>query len=158
MTSKQPVTFHSIPEGLHFITDMFNSSANDWASYYQDLTANLQETMPAPQPPQGPGVFKQGDNFYKVQQSRSSDRLYAKEYNGATFVYTPGAIYRLTEADRLTFEQAAAFGHAHGVCIFCSLTLSDPESAEVGIGPVCEARYFGKDARKARRAAKKAAR
>lgn len=41
-------------------------------------------------------------------------------------------------------EQAAiAFGKEFGVCSICSRTLTDPDSIERGIGPICSDNFFG---------------
>jgi hypothetical protein len=41
-------------------------------------------------------------------------------------------------------EQAAiAFGKEFGVCSICSRTLTDPDSIERGIGPICADNFFG---------------
>jgi hypothetical protein len=40
---------------------------------------------------------------------------------------------------QLNFEQLAEFHHA-GICSRCGRTLTDPESIELGIGPVCRGR------------------
>lgn len=143
------------------------SVANELADEYQALVLNLMRigepvpaaiATPVTQPkPEGPGIFKVGQIVYKVQVSRTSGKLYAKAFDGTTFVYESGAIFRIYETDRLTYEQAVAFGHETGICAMCSLELTDPESVEAGIGPVCEARWYGKGHRTARRQAKKAA-
>lgn len=55
----------------------------------------------------------------------------------ARFEYAPGVIRELTPADRMTREQAAQYGHIYGVCCKCGATLTDEDSIERGIGPVC---------------------
>lgn len=136
------------------------------ATYIADMETELNAAIDAAndladqfsnRKPEGPGIFKKGDQVYKVQVSRTSGNLYAKSFNGTAFIYESGAIYALRETDRLTYEQAVAFGHETGICAMCGLELTDPESIEAGIGPVCEANWYGKGHRTARRQAKKAA-
>lgn len=90
--------------------------------------------------------------IYKVQKAvHGSGMLYAKRLvvsdltgddEGAparrvTFEYEPGAIKRLRPSDRMTLEDAKAFGALYGTCCVCGRTLTDEKSIEAGIGPVC---------------------
>jgi hypothetical protein len=75
--------------------------------------------------------------YYKVQTSKSSGKRYAKVYQGGKWVFAPGAIYKLTAADKMTAEQASRFGHTTGSCINCHKTLIVKRSVELGYGPVC---------------------
>lgn len=90
------------------------------------------------------------DGFYglnglivKVQHGKESGRQYAlvmepgEQGERGSWVYGPGVVRDLTPAHRLTTEEAAAFGHVYGICGICGATLTDPESIERGIGPVC---------------------
>jgi hypothetical protein len=86
----------------------------------------------------GVGVFRNAEGvFFRVAKSQESGYLYAKRFNGSKFVYDKGGIATLSESDRLTVEDAAAFGFEFGVCVWCGKELSDPESVARGIGPVC---------------------
>lgn len=100
--------------------------------------------------PKGPalevdGIFYDAanDTVYKVQWNQPHTSLYAKqlmEHGDGTFDWEyvgKGPLYKLTEADKLTAEKAAAFGKMYGVCVFCGLTLTHEASIEVGYGPVC---------------------
>lgn len=91
------------------------------------------------------GYYLQEDTVYKVVKAKHSDRLYAKalhssEYGHASWDYAPGAMNHLRGAHRLTVEQAAAMGTRLGACVVCGKALTDPESVERGIGPVCMTR------------------
>lgn len=97
------------------------------------------------------GMYKLGDRIIKVQKAvHGSGKLYAKElikdeYDGAvsfSFEYAPGVVTQLTAADKMTLEEAKAFGTLYGVCCDCNKTLTDEKSISEGIGPVC-ARKFG---------------
>lgn len=100
------------------------------------------------------GMYRDGDAFFKVQISRQSGRFYAKRLvvDGAAifdddghllhgapchFEYAGGAIFTLTASQRLTLEEAKAFGVAYGTCCVCGALLTDPKSIAQGIGPVC---------------------
>lgn len=124
----------------------------------------------------GPGMYRLGDDVFKVQRS-GSGRLYAKRLvlgvcqghfdedgmefwcglphvkksgeevtldvgcnEEQRFEYEPGAIYRLTEKDRMTVDEARDWGRVTGVCCWCGITLTDPKSVAAGIGPVCAGR------------------
>lgn len=87
------------------------------------------------------GMYRTQDGeIYRVHESRETGRLYAKHLNliEMKFEYASGAIYRLTPADRMTLDQARAFGVETGICCVCGAFLTDPRSVANGIGPVCE--------------------
>lgn len=92
------------------------------------------------------GLYRADDGtVYKVQAARQSGHLYAKrlvviEHGQASFEFEQGAIRKLRPEQRMTVEQAAAFGHQFGVCAVCGATLTDPVSVERGIGPICASR------------------
>lgn len=93
----------------------------------------------------GEGYYLQEDTVYKVVKAQSTGRLYAKalhstEYGRASWDYAPGAMRHLTAAHRLTVEQAAEMGTRLGACVVCGKALTDPESVERGIGPICQMR------------------
>lgn len=74
---------------------------------------------------------------------RGQSRVQTKRHEDGRWEYNGRAILpRLSDATRLTAEEAAAFGHDHGSCVFCARDLNDPVSVEHGYGPVC-AENFG---------------
>ena len=81
-------------------------------------------------------------DIFRVQRSRESGRLYAKKLDWAnnSFVYEAGALRVLTANDRMTLDEAKAWGVETGICCVCSAFLTDPKSVEAGIGPVCARR------------------
>lgn len=87
----------------------------------------------------GEGYYWQEGLIYKVQTS-GAGRLYAKVFSEHGYEYAPGAMRHLTTATRLTLGQAAEAGVKTGRCVICAKELTDPESVERGIGPVCMAR------------------
>jgi hypothetical protein len=89
------------------------------------------------------GMYRTEDGtIYKVQVAHhGTGKLYAKklvqEGDAWRFEYERGAIYRLTASDKMTLEEAKAFGALYGTCCVCGRTLTDEESIAAGIGPVC---------------------
>lgn len=56
-----------------------------------------------------------------------------------SFEYEQGAMRKISAANRLTKEQAKAFGALYGTCVFCARTLTDERSIDAGYGPTCAA-------------------
>jgi hypothetical protein len=83
-----------------------------------------------------PGVYYDGESYYKVVWNQAQTALYAKVWD-AEWVYAPGAIKSLYAEQKVTAEQAARFGKLWGSCVFCSRLLTDERSVSVGYGPVC---------------------
>jgi hypothetical protein len=84
------------------------------------------------------GIYFLDGTVYKVQAAvRGSGRLYAKRLEGTSFVMSPGAVRQLHAEDKMTLEQARAYGAVYGVCCRCGRTLTDETSIAAGIGPVC---------------------
>jgi hypothetical protein len=114
------------------------------------LDASIVPEAPAARPLVGEGYYLMNDHVYNVARSRSSQRLYARRLvlvgygRRARWLYERGAYFNLTDEMSLTVEQAARLGHLHGVCMICGRTLTDPESVERGIGPVCYGRLVNR--------------
>lgn len=89
------------------------------------------------------GFYKRGEIIFKVQVAvHGSGNLYAKrlvveEFGHASWEYAPGVITTLLDSERLSLEDAQAFGRLYGVCGVCGRTLTDEASIAAGIGPVC---------------------
>lgn len=90
----------------------------------------------------GPGYFRHEGTIYKVLPSRANpERLYAKELVvEGCWVMARGMVYRLTEEDRMPTEAIAEYGRVTGHCLLCGRLLTDPESIDRGVGPVCAKR------------------
>jgi hypothetical protein len=96
------------------------------------------------------GMYRQGEDIFKVQRSQTGN-LYAKqlvqiggerltevdEIVNFEFQYAPGAVRALRTGNRMTLDEAKAFGIRYGVCCVCGARLSDATSVANGIGPVC---------------------
>lgn len=83
--------------------------------------------------------------FKVVHAVHGSGRQYAKELvqDGETWGWerAPGMVNRLTPADRMSLEEAQAFGRIYGVCCACGAILTDETSIAAGIGPVCASKF-----------------
>lgn len=96
------------------------------------------------------GMHIRNGDVYKVQIAHyGSGRPYAKklhvtEANGTkmtSWEYVGRRPLRfLSEDTRLTIEKAREFGKMYGVCCVCGRILTNEESIEAGIGPVCGGR------------------
>jgi hypothetical protein len=92
------------------------------------------------------GMYRTSEGtIYRVHESRETGRLYAKRMewdvlmeSKPRFEYDRGAIYALTSADRMTLDEARAWGVETGVCCVCGAFLTDAKSVARGIGRVCE--------------------
>lgn len=86
------------------------------------------------------GMYRTSDKeIYRVHQARGSGNLYAKHLLvGGGFEYEAGAIYKLAPSDKMTLEEAKAYGVETGQCCVCGAFLTDENSVAEGIGPVCK--------------------
>lgn len=93
------------------------------------------------------GYYLVDETVYAVVASKSSGKHYAKRMSvvGARgrWEYAHGMVYHLAGAHRLTVEEARVLGRSLGCCVICGATLTDPESVDRGIGPICEQRVDG---------------
>ena len=93
------------------------------------------------------GYYLVDETVYVVVESKTSGKHYAKRMSviGARgrWEYAHGMVYHLAGAHRLTVEEARILGRSLGCCMICGATLTDPESVERGIGPICETRVAG---------------
>lgn len=88
------------------------------------------------------GFYVLGETIYRVKTSKAGRPYALKADESGHFEYEPGGIARLSGAREMTLEDAKTFGHRFGSCCMCGRLLSDPESVEAGIGPVCASKYF----------------
>ena len=134
------------------------------------ITVDRKKTLadyglaPKPKAPAGlvrNGAFKlpNGDIFIVKPSKTNKGHFYAKKLviapsqrltkGGAVvdfdFEYAPGAIYQLTEADRMKPEEATALMIKYGRCIMCGRPLKVAQSVERGMGKVCWGKFNGGD-------------
>lgn len=87
------------------------------------------------------GVYKKDGDYYRVATLRNSDRRAAYRWNGRRWDYARGYVFQLTADELLSVDEVRAFGLRTGMCAICGRTLTDPESVQKGIGPICEGKY-----------------
>ena len=87
------------------------------------------------------GIYFANNEVYKVKRSRAG-RHYAEKLVGSSWSYDPTHVRGLTLANRITPEQASEFGIRTGVCAICGIPLTNLDSLERGIGPVCARREW----------------
>ncbi len=135
--------------------DALQVFANNLSDEYHALVeqANNLSDMYANRAPEAPGAFRRDGVVYRVQMNRETGRPYAKVLQNGSFVYVMGAIHKVREADRLTFEEACAISATIGECVVCGRTLTDPNSVAQGIGPICRTRVLGAPIKRARKGA-----
>lgn len=84
------------------------------------------------------GMYRRDGVIYKVQRAiHGSGHLYAKRLDEGSFEFASGAVSMLRPEDKMTLEQAREYGVLYGTCCVCGRTLTNEESIEAGIGPVC---------------------
>ncbi len=89
------------------------------------------------------GMYRNAEgDIFRVQRSKESGNLYAKRLDiiDGGFVYEAGAIRNLKPSDRMTLDDAKAFGVQYGICCVCGALLTNEVSVAEGIGPVCGGR------------------
>jgi len=131
------------------------ASATDWISWLKKQS-RAQDTLDIEvaerQRPTEPGFYLVDGEVFKVVHTRDGERMYAKKTGPNGLEYVPGAMRKIFADQKMTGEQIAAHGLAHGYCVVCSSGFEDPTSSHIGIGPVCGPRVMGKEAYKALRA------
>ena len=84
------------------------------------------------------GVYVvQGRIFRVVVKENGSGRPFAEEMVNGKYVYAKGWVFRLRAEDRMSLEDAKAWGLKEIRCIRCGIELRKKASREAGIGPVC---------------------
>ncbi len=84
------------------------------------------------------------DEIYQVVRSKAG-RLYAKlnvgTQSGGQWEYAAGAITKLKPEMRMDLAAVSKYGKETGTCLVCGRTLTNPDSIEAGIGPICASRF-----------------
>lgn len=85
------------------------------------------------------GFYAYGAGVAEVVRTKDGIRLYAKilDVHTGRWTYSPGAMSHLKAEDRLTVEQAAALGKRWHRCMVCGRELTNDDSIDRGIGPIC---------------------
>lgn len=139
LTGKEPVN----------TTFMTKDAASEHISW---LLKQPKVQVSAPTPQVGEGLFMKDGATYVVAMRPSTKKLVCRRlmvqklYNGkmrARFFYAGSMLHKLTEADRVSLEEAKAKSQMFGFCVMCGRTLKAQESVERLIGPVCIKRIGG---------------
>lgn len=117
-------------------------------SLLMDAPRKTADTPAPAQPaaPARPGYYLIDGQVVRVQANKLGTGTYARvmvidEFSRkGTWRYVSGLAAKLATAEPMTVEQAAALGHAHGVCMICGRELTEAGSVARGIGPVCARR------------------
>ncbi len=130
------------PRQLEVITRIISEDAD------RARTARAASPADAPTGPAAEGTYRtpDGEIYRVVIAVHGSGHPYARrlvvvEHGRADWEMAKGMVYRLRPEWKMTLEQAAEFGRLYGVCAHCSAPLTDPESIERGIGPVCARKF-----------------
>jgi len=106
------------------------------------LIAKVQELKAATELEDG--MYVLDGVIYKVQHAvHGSGRQYAKRLvpnspgERASFEYAPGMVRKLRPEHRMSLDQAKEFGALYGTCCQCGRVLTNEDSIEAGIGPIC---------------------
>jgi len=92
-----------------------------------------------------PGFYQTDyDHIYKVvisQKGFAYALLLVAEQHGHGWEYAAGAVKNIKPEHRMSLEDAKRFGRESGRCMVCGRELTNPESIEAGIGPVCAGKW-----------------
>lgn len=143
------------PTGLS--SEAFELFRPDPAQVRMEDRSTVTARPPAGGPVTEEGMYRDasGTIFKVVKAVHGSGKLYAKELRidqtttaqdrvsnaGGHFVYKPGAIRALSTNDKMSLEDAKAFGKLYGFCCRCGAILTDENSIEAGIGPICASKW-----------------
>ena len=115
------------------------SKTIDWLRRQPQVTRKAASANDVPE-----GFHIAGGEVYKVQVAvHGSGRKYAKvlDRETQTFVVASGAIQLLSADTAMTLEDAAKYGRTYNICARCGRTLTDEDSIERGVGPVCASKF-----------------
>lgn len=137
----------------HGLVDLTCQDMSNVIGVVKDIIPLIAKPKAQIDPAVAPGMYMVGENIYKVQKAKTSDNLYAKklvvtwpeecdgEHSKIIFVYAPGIVATLNPGDRMTLDAAVNFGVLYGTCCNCGKLLTNPESIEAGLGPICAAKF-----------------
>lgn len=87
------------------------------------------------------GMYKRNEKIFKVYYNQAGTRLLAKELIDGSFEYQGIASRFVKPEDRMTLDEAKAYGRVTGTCCVCSRRLTDEMSIAEGIGPICASKF-----------------
>jgi hypothetical protein len=122
--------------GITVVTDGLSSEAA--SQKIEELRSIPKPTTPVDL---SPGAYRHNGEVYSVRVGRQSRRLQAYVYSQNQWAYVRNIVPFLSPSERMTLDEAMAFGAQTGQCCVCAAPLTDPESVRRGIGPVCAKKY-----------------
>lgn len=135
---------HGVVDSLEAAYDRRKQAqAQRYTQHFSPQGAVVDGPPPTSQEKEGMYFFEGA--VVKVQLAvHGSGKPYAKKLNTETgkFEYTPGLVWKLKPEHKLTLEKAKEFGQLYGMCAVCGRTLTNEESIEASIGPVCRKRLL----------------
>lgn len=89
-----------------------------------------------------PGFYVDADGtLIRAKRARATGCMYGLVLaDDGGWEYTRGVLRR-TGLRAALLDEIAGRGRAAGVCLLCGRTLTDPDSRQRGVGPVCARRY-----------------
>lgn len=126
---------------LERLPSLTTAEASSFIDYVKTLPRKAGHAA-APKQELADGMYLIGERIVKVQHAiHGSGNQYAKELIDGSFEYVAGLVGQVRrEGVRMTIEFAKQYGALYGTCIVCGRTLTNEESIEAGIGPVCGAK------------------
>lgn len=87
------------------------------------------------------GMYKVGDDIFKVYFTQAG-HITTKQLTEDGFEYTGRAPLAAIKPEyRMTLDEAKAYGKVTGTCCNCGRLLTNEESIEAGIGPICASKF-----------------
>lgn len=138
---------HPLPQGyINLSTKAMSDLIDDLLKLNTSITGRFivqhPKLVPFPKLTVTAGFYCLDGEVVKVQLNLAGTKHYAKRLvqdgDKWVFTYEAGLINKLTPTMKLEREQAAAFGKIYGYCCICATRLTNEDSIDKGIGPVCD--------------------
>lgn len=132
--------------GVYQVEQRARDAANErWTLAYSTTPAYRQALRTQVRPEITDGYWEIEGEIYKVVWNQKRTSLYAKRldiFEGVrSWTYVPGGMADLRKyGTRVQGDTVRAYGELYGQCMICGRTLTNEESIEAGIGPVCASR------------------
>lgn len=87
------------------------------------------------------GMYKVGDDIFKVYFTQAG-HIATKQLTEDGFEYTGRKPLAMIKPEhRMTLDQAKEYGKVTGTCCNCGRLLTNEDSIEAGIGPICAGKF-----------------
>lgn len=87
------------------------------------------------------GMYRMNDEIFKVYRTQAG-HLATKQLIEGCFEYTGRKpLHSLKAEHRMTLVEAQEYGRITGICCNCGRKLTNEESIEAGIGPICAGKF-----------------